>query len=49
MTPETFIKTWTENDLTERAGAQAFIEDLCEPYTSTSRAVPLIFATKKVR
>ena len=29
MTPEEFIKTWTENDLTERAGAQAFIEDLC--------------------
>ncbi len=30
MTPEKFIQTWTENDLTERAGAQAFIEDLCE-------------------
>jgi hypothetical protein len=30
MTPEQFIKTWTENDLTERAGAQPFIEDLCE-------------------
>jgi type II restriction/modification system DNA methylase subunit YeeA len=30
MTPEKFITTWTENDLTERAGAQAFIEDLCE-------------------
>ena len=30
MTPEKFITTWTENDLTERAGAQGFIEDLCE-------------------
>lgn len=30
MTPEQFIATWTENDLTERAGAQGFIEDLCE-------------------
>lgn len=30
MTPEQFITTWTENDLTERAGAQGFIEDLCE-------------------
>lgn len=30
MTPEKFIQTWTENDLTERAGAQPFIEDLCE-------------------
>jgi hypothetical protein len=30
MTPEKLITTWTENDLTERAGAQAFIEDLCE-------------------
>ena len=30
MTPEKFIQTWTENDLTERAGAQGFIEDLCE-------------------
>jgi hypothetical protein len=30
MTPEEFITTWTKNDLTERAGAQAFIEDLCE-------------------
>jgi type II restriction/modification system DNA methylase subunit YeeA len=30
MTPEEFITTWTANDLTERAGAQAFIEDLCE-------------------
>jgi hypothetical protein len=29
MTPEAFIKIWTENDLTEKAGAQAFIEDLC--------------------
>jgi len=29
MTPEKFITTWTENDLTERGGAQAFIEDLC--------------------
>ncbi|SDY78119.1 DNA methyltransferase [Nitrosomonas sp. Nm33] len=30
MTPEKFIKRWTENDLTEKAGAQPFIEDLCE-------------------
>jgi len=29
MTPDEFIATWTKNDLTERAGAQAFIEDLC--------------------
>jgi type II restriction/modification system DNA methylase subunit YeeA len=29
MTPEKFISTWTQNDLTERGGAQAFIEDLC--------------------
>jgi hypothetical protein len=29
MTPEEFIKIWTENDLTEKAGAQPFIEDLC--------------------
>ena len=30
MTPEKFVQVWTANDLTERAGAQAFIEDLCE-------------------
>jgi len=30
MTPDEFIATWTKNDLTERAGAQGFIEDLCE-------------------
>ena len=29
MTPEKFISIWTANDLTERAGAQSFIEDLC--------------------
>ncbi len=29
MTPEAFIKIWTENDLTEKAGARPFIEDLC--------------------
>jgi type II restriction/modification system DNA methylase subunit YeeA len=29
MTSDEFIATWTKNDLTERAGAQAFIEDLC--------------------
>ena len=29
MTPEQFITIWTANDLTERAGAQSFIEDLC--------------------
>ncbi|MEI8570809.1 class I SAM-dependent DNA methyltransferase [Methylomonas sp. LW13] len=30
MTPEKFIAQWTKNDLTEKAGAQPFIEDLCE-------------------
>lgn len=30
MTPEKFIATWTKNDLTEKAGAQSYIEDLCE-------------------
>ncbi len=30
MIPEKFVQVWTANDLTERAGAQAFIEDLCE-------------------
>ncbi|MDE2388112.1 MAG: hypothetical protein KGN35_03355, partial [Betaproteobacteria bacterium] len=30
MTPEEFIKIWTKNDLTEKAGAQSYIEDLCE-------------------
>ncbi len=29
MTPEKFISTWTKNDLTERGGAQPFVEDLC--------------------
>ncbi len=29
MTSEQFITIWTANDLTERAGAQSFIEDLC--------------------
>lgn len=29
MTPEKFIQIWTNNDLTERAGAQSFVEDLC--------------------
>lgn len=29
MTPEKFINIWTANDLTERAGAQSFMEDLC--------------------
>lgn len=30
MTPEEFIKIWTKNDLTEKAGAQSYIEDLCD-------------------
>jgi hypothetical protein len=30
MTPEKFIATWTQNDLTEKAGAQSYIEDLCD-------------------
>ena len=29
MTPDEFIKTWTQNDLTEKSGAQSYIEDLC--------------------
>ncbi len=30
MTPEQFIATWKNNSLTERAGAQAHFDDLCE-------------------
>ena len=30
MTPEQFIATWKNNTLTERAGAQAHFDDLCE-------------------
>jgi type II restriction/modification system DNA methylase subunit YeeA len=30
MTPETFVTTWKNNPLTERAGAQAHFDDLCE-------------------
>ncbi len=30
MTPETFIATWQNNPLTERAGAQPHFDDLCE-------------------
>ncbi|MDP3537436.1 MAG: N-6 DNA methylase [Azonexus sp.] len=30
MTPEAFITTWKNNPLTERAGAQAHFDDLCE-------------------
>ncbi|MGJ0486789.1 MAG: class I SAM-dependent DNA methyltransferase [Methylomicrobium sp.] len=30
MTPEKFIATWTLNGLTEKAGAQSYIEDLCD-------------------
>lgn len=29
MSPEKFIEIWTKNDLTERGGAQPYIEDLC--------------------
>lgn len=30
MTPETFIARWKDNKLTERAGAQAHFDDLCD-------------------
>ncbi len=30
MTPEQFIQTWKDNPLTERAGAQAHFDDLCD-------------------
>ncbi len=30
MTPEAFIATWKNNPLTERAGAQAHFDDLCD-------------------
>lgn len=30
MTPEEFINIWKDNELTERAGAQAHFDDLCE-------------------
>ncbi len=30
MTPEHFIATWKDNKLTERAGAQAHFDDLCD-------------------
>ncbi len=30
MTPQAFIARWKDNDLTERAGAQAHFDDLCE-------------------
>lgn len=30
MTPEQFIATWKNNPLTERAGAQAHFDDLCD-------------------
>lgn len=30
MTPEAFVSTWKNNPLTERAGAQAHFDDLCE-------------------
>ena len=30
MTPEQFIATWKNNLLTERAGAQAHFDDLCD-------------------
>ncbi len=30
MTPEQFIATWKDNKLTERGGAQAHFDDLCE-------------------
>ncbi|MDR0737255.1 MAG: N-6 DNA methylase, partial [Zoogloeaceae bacterium] len=30
MTPEAFIARWRDNDLSERAGAQAYFDDLCD-------------------
>ena len=30
MTPEHFIARWKDNPLTERAGAQAHFDDLCD-------------------
>ena len=30
MTPEAFINLWKDNELTERAGAQAHFDDLCD-------------------
>jgi len=30
MTPEEFIATWKGSKLTERAGAQAHFDDLCD-------------------
>ena len=30
MTPEAFIARWKDNALTERAGAQAHFDDLCD-------------------
>ena len=30
MTPEQFIALWKDNPLTERAGAQAWFDDLCD-------------------
>jgi hypothetical protein len=30
MTPDQFIATWKNNPLTERAGAQAHFDDLCD-------------------
>ena len=30
MTPEQFIALWKDNKLTERGGAQAHFDDLCE-------------------
>ena len=30
MTPEEFIARWQDNPLTERAGAQAWFDDLCD-------------------
>jgi hypothetical protein len=30
MTPAEFVSKWKDNDLSERAGAQAFFLDLCD-------------------
>ncbi|SFM72377.1 hypothetical protein SAMN05421863_104729 [Nitrosomonas communis] len=48
MTPEKFIKRWTENDLTEKAGTQRLLKTYASCYKSKSHAAPKIIVTKKV-
>lgn len=40
MTPEQFITTWKNNPLTERAGAQAHFDDLCDLQDVTKPQAP---------